>query len=915
MTIRNLDGLFRPRSIAVVGPSRLPAPVLDRLLAKLIAPPRAPRTTLVALPPSEVAPALQRLERPELLSQGSTDLAFYVGTPENAPETIAALGAHGCRVVVLLAASYDEWPPALASAALQAARRNMVRIIGPGSIGVQAPGAGLDGSLMGVAAPKGDLGLISRSGAIINATLAVASARGFGFSNIVSLGQKTDVDVGDLLDWMAADGRTRAILVHLETVTYPAKFLSAARAAARTKPVIVIRAGAGGRQLTTALTHAGRLTDPDAVFAAALARAGVLAVADIDEMLDAAETVSRYRSSSGRGLAVVANGRSLGAIAADRLAYRRGRLAVPEETTLEKLAPLVRPLARPANPAILADDAAADHVGAAVAAFLADHDTNGVLTIVAPGAFSSTAEAAEEIAKATEAHRKRNLKAKPVLAVVPDATPDTRRRLSAAGVLVRDGTGAAIDSFLHLSRYAEGQEQLMETPPSMPDTLEFDTGRARAIVEGAQARGSDWLSSAETSELLSIYGVPLLSSVTVADVEAAVEAATRLFAEGARRLVVKLEAPAISSKTAVSGLRTGLATPEEVRVAAGILLRRVDEDPILKPLVSGLVIQPMADIAKGLELLAGIADDPVYGPVVMLARGGTGAEAIGDRVVDLPPLDLALAGRMLARTRLYSRLLKDPKFAKVDREPLIQILVKLSQMAVDLEGIAELEIDPLTVDSEGIRALDARTRVRPASARTGRGVNPRLVIRPYPRELERIVTLKDGSHMFVRPVRPEDEPVFKDLFEHVSADDLRLRFFAPVREFSHAFLARLTQLDYARAMEFAAFEVDTGTLLGGVRLHCDPDHGSGEYAVLVRSDLKGKGLGWVLMSLIIDYARADGINTITGEVLRENHPMLDLCRSLGFVVHPSPDDDAVMEVVLDLTSPSEVLKTAPGVSH
>lgn len=913
MTIRNLDGLFRPRSVAVVGPSPLPAAVLDRLLAKLVAPPRAPRVTLVGLEPSEAAPALQRVDNPDHLAQGAADLAFYVGTPEAAADTVAALGARGCRVVVLTAPSYAEWPAPLVKATLQAARRHTVRLIGPGSIGVQAPAVGLDGSLMGLAAPKGDLGLISRSGAIINATLAVASARGFGFSSVISLGQKTDVDVGDLLDSMAADGRTRAILIHLESVTHPAKFLSAARAAARTKPVIVIRAGSGGRQSATALTHAGRLADPDAVFAAALARAGVLSVTDIDEMLDAAETVSRYRSTSGRRLGVVANGRSLGAIAADRLAYRHGRLAVPEEATLEKLAGLVRPMAQPANPAILADDAAADHVGTAVSAFLADHGTDGVLAVVAPGAFSSTPDAAEAIAKAAEANRKRNLKAKPVLAVMPDASQESRRRLSAAGVLVRDGSGAAIDSFLHLSRYAEGQEQLMETPPSMPDTLEFDTARARAIIEAGQARGDDWLTTDETAELLTIYGVPLLPSVTVTDVEAAVVEATRLFADGARRLVVKLEAPAISSKTAISGLRTGLATPEEVRVAAGILLRRVEEDPILQPLVSGLVIQPMADIAKGLELLAGIADDGVFGPVVMLARGGTGAEAIGDRVVDLPPLDLALAGRMLARTRLYSRLLRDPKFATVDREPLMQILVKLSQMAADLEGIAELEIDPLMMSGDGIVALDARTRIRPAATRTGRGVNPRLVIRPYPRELERIVSLKDGSHLFVRPVRPEDEPAFKDLFEHVTADDLRLRFFAPVREFSHAFLARLTQLDYARAMAFAAFEVETGTLLGGVRLHCDPDHGSGEYAVLVRSDQKGKGLGWVLMGLIIDYARADGINTITGEVLRENHPMLDLCRSLGFTVHPSPDDDAVMEVVLDLTSPADDLKAAPGV--
>jgi acetyltransferase len=320
--------------------------------------------------------------------------------------------------------------------------------------------------------------------------------------------------------------------------------------------------------------------------------------------------------------------------------------------------------------------------------------------------------------------------------------------------------------------------------------------------------------------------------------------------------------------------------------------------------IEGFAVQSMVPREGGRELIAGITDDPLFGPVIVFGRGGTAVEVIDDKAIGLPPLDMKLADDLIARTRVARTLGAYQGVPAANREDVARTLVKLAQMAVDLPELQDVDLNPLIADESGVIALDARMRIARPSQGRKRGPNPRLAIKPYPKEWERSLTLNGGWKVDVRPVRPDDAPLYGPFFAAVTHEDLRLRFFAPVKDFSDAFVAKLTHLDYSRAMAFAAIEHDTGQLLGVVRLHADADHREGEYAILLRSDLKGRGLGWALMRLIIEYARQDGLETISGQILRENTTMLSMCEALGFTAHGDPDDPDLKVVTLDLSTHS-----------
>ena len=317
--------------------------------------------------------------------------------------------------------------------------------------------------------------------------------------------------------------------------------------------------------------------------------------------------------------------------------------------------------------------------------------------------------------------------------------------------------------------------------------------------------------------------------------------------------------------------------------------------------ILGVTVFPMILRPKARELIVGVADDPTFGPVIAFGQGGTAVEVISDKALALPPLDLALARTLIARTRV-SRILKAYRNVPAADERAVELLlVKLAQLVADFPEIREIDLNPVLADETGVIAVDARVSVAPfAKPRRGERGNPRFAIKPYPTEWQRHMKLRDGTAILVRPIRPEDEPLYVPFFAAVTAADLRLRFFAPVKEFSHTFIARFTQIDYARAMAFIAIEEATGAMLGVVRLHADADYASGEYAILVRSDLKGRGLGWLLMQLIIEYARAEGIRSIHGEVLQENTTMLDMCRQLGFQVATDSQEPSCVAVTLSL---------------
>ena len=422
--------------------------------------------------------------------------------------------------------------------------------------------------------------------------------------------------------------------------------------------------------------------------------------------------------------------------------------------------------------------------------------------------------------------------------------------------------------------------------------------QARQIVATALANGRQWLDPVEIARLFEAYQIPMVPTFAAADAEQAVARASALFAQGAT-VVLKILSPDIVHKSDVGGVVLNLTSADAVRKATADILARAKS---LRPQarIAGVMVQAMVVRPKARELILGLADDPTFGTVVVFGHGGTAVEIINDKALALPPLDLPLARDLIERTRV-SRLLRAYRdVPAVQPDAVATVLVKLAQMAADIPEIRELDINPLLADETGVLAVDARVAVGQTKRKFAGSGPANFAVRPYPSQWQRHLEVKNGWRVFVRPIRPEDEPRIHEFLRHVTNQDLRLRFFAPMKEFSHAFIARLTQLDYARAMAFVAFDEITNELVGVVRIHSDSIYENGEYAILLRSDLKGRGLGWTLMQLIIEYAKSEGLKRISGQVLQENSAMLNMCRELGFAVKSDATDPALCDVTLEL---------------
>ncbi len=452
---------------------------------------------------------------------------------------------------------------------------------------------------------------------------------------------------------------------------------------------------------------------------------------------------------------------------------------------------------------------------------------------------------------------------------------------------------------MHLVRHVRAQEELIATPPSLPEDFAPDLARARAAVGRALAAGRIWLDALEAADVLAAYAIPAPEIAVARDpAEAAKLAQPMLAAHGA--VAIKIRSPDITHKSDVGGVRLGLRDANEVRAETAAMFERVRG---IKPQarMDGVLIQPMINRPNARELIAGIADDPVFGPVILFGAGGIAVQVMKYSALTLPPLTLRLAQDLIKRTRVSWLLDAYRDRQAADRDAVALVLVKLAQLAADLPEVRELDVNPLLADESGVIALDVRIAVAPLPASARRPVtNPRFAIRPYPREEERRFSMRDGTDLWVRPVRPEDEPKLAQFFASLAPHDLRQRFFAPVKEMPHKVVARFTQIDYARVMVFLALSAADNALLGIVQLHADPDGENGEYAVLVRSDLKGRGLGWQLMRVMIEYARARGLREVTGQVLRENATMLAMCAELGFRIADDPQEKAVAVVSLPL---------------
>ncbi len=888
-----LTSLFEPKSIAIIGASETAGSIGSTMVRNVIDDGFPGRLFLVNPRHNKVF-GMEAYASVEDIPQ-RLDLAVVCTRAETVPEIIDACGRAGTRNAIIISGGFAEMGPrgaSLARAMLESARRHNVRLLGPNCLGLIRPGSCVNVTYTHSSANPGTVGLISQSGALCTAILDWALPNNVGFSNVVSLGAESDVDFGEVLDYMVADPRTENIFLYIEGIKNARRFMSALRAAARCKPVLLIKGGRNPAGKQAALSHSGALLGSDDVFDAALRRAGVVRLGNVGQMFAAAQALFSHFRPRGNRLMIVTNGGGIGVLAADHAADIGIPLAGMSEVTLKHLNEALPPTWSKANPIDLVGDADPARYATAITACLEDDGVDGVLAILAPQAMADptqTARTVIEVAKKTD---------KPLVTcwMGEEQVKEARLLFRGAGIPTFRTTDPAVELFSHISNYYRNQQLLMQAPASISDHTPPRLESARLVIESALAEGRKTLNEMESKALLAAFRIPIAQTVVARSPSEAMVLAEEM----GLPVVMKIDSPQITHKLDSGGVRLNLNALAAVRDAYNQIIDEVKKN---RPdaVVHGIAIEPMIQKTNGRELMVGMTKDPIFGPTVIFGPGGAGVEACGrDRAVALPPLNRFLVADMLASTRTSARLGEFRNMPPVSMEALEAVLLRVSEMVCELPWIQELDINPLIVDENGAVAVDARVVIDNLSLTAGR--YDHMVIHPYPSHLVTEYQTKDGRNVVIRPISPEDGDLEQEFVKNLSAETKYFRFMNTLRELSQAQLVRLTQIDYDREMAFVALtEVDGRQIEVGVaRYAMNPDGESCEFAVVVADDWQGKGLARRLMGVIIDTARSRGIKFMNGDFLAENRRMIKFVSGLGFVLSPHPEDPGLKRGVLAL---------------
>ncbi|MGY3896541.1 bifunctional acetate--CoA ligase family protein/GNAT family N-acetyltransferase [Aeromonas enterica] len=841
-----LDRLFKPQSIAVIGASTNPQKAGHVVIRHLLA--GQFKGPILPVSPHNRAIA-GVLAYPDISSLPvSPDLAIICTKRERVLPLIEELGKKNAGAAIILAADFSMQERAQLQ---QLSRQYGIRLLGPNSMGMLLPGQGINASFSPIAAKPGQVAFLSQSAAVSTTILDWAKQHELGFSAFISLGDHCDIDFGQLLDQLSRDGTTRAILLYMDKLHDARHFLSAARAASRNKPILVLKSG----------RH-----DPanglDNVYDAAIRRAGMLRVRDTHELFAAVETLSHSLTLKGERLAIISNGRGLANMAIDKLLERGGKLAMP--------------------PRDIGSDADIAAYRQALETLLQGDEADAILLIHAPSLTARGAELARSLIDYVKQHpRARRFNILTNWAGEYSAQ-EGRRLFSEAGFPTYRTPESAVAAFMHMVEYRRNQKQLMETPASLQgDKLNVEL--CQQLIRQALERKQLTLDTHLVHPILQAAGLSTLPTWIVSD---AIEA-TLTAEQIGYPVAVKLRSPDILHKSAVHGVMLNLRTSAEVAQAADAILDRVRQhDPGAR--IEGLLVQRMARRSGGLELRIRLQQDPIFGPVILLGESGAEPQ---EMMAALPPLNQALARYQIIGALKSRKIREQATPEKLDIDALGQVLCQLSELLLAFPEIQELDLHPLQACGAEMVILDASLTLMPVV----QGLNT-LAIRPYPTELEEGAWLKDQNHVLLRPIRPEDEPAHKQFVLKVSDEDRYKRFFADVGELGHEELARMTQIDYDREMAFVAVGQDgalSQQILGVVRAISNPDLSDAEFAILVRSDLKGLGLGKLMMEKIVRYARERGIGQLSGMTMPSNRGMINLARRLGFKIDIQLEDGVV----------------------
>lgn len=895
MTIRNLEYMFKPSSVALIWTDQEYSAYGEVILKNLAAGGFGGEIFSVH-PEKRTIAGIPAFKNPDEMPH-APDLAVIARPRKEVPDLINQLGGKGTRAAVLISYGFgeggDDEGKAYRDLTLKASNPYLLRIIGAGSLGLIAPAKGINASYAHIYPKSGNVAFVAQSGTLLSSVLDWAIYRNIGFSHLVSLGDMLDVDFGDMLNYLSLDGHTRAILMYVEHVTSARKFMSAARAAARLKPVIVVKSGRHPEGAKAAESHTGAMAGMDAVYDAVFRRSGILRVNDIAALFDAAQTLSAASRVGGNRLAILTNGGAIGVMATDTLIEKKGRLALLGDDTLAKLDEILPHPWSHGNPVDIGGDADGKRYAQALEILLEDKGINAVMVLNCPSAISSSTEAAHEVIQTVKKNVYAVRNCQILTSWLGDGVAQEARKTFAENKIpTYDTPTEAVRGFMQLVRYKNSQEMLMQIPPTIAEDFVPDTEQTKSIIENALKRGQRWLNEAESKQVISSYGIPVVKTL-VAKTPGEVG---MLVGKIGCPAVLKILSSDIRHKPHFSGFVLDVETPAIVEETAVAMLERIHKSMPAAD-ISGFTVQPMVHLKNARELIMGMVLDHQFGPVIIFGHGGSYAEIIKDFAMGLPPLNMHLAKEIISQTAI-SRLMEPYRGVPgADMEAIALTLVKLSQLVCDISHVLEVEINPIIADEHGVLALDARIKV----GEPNKAADKRLAIRPYPKELEETITLPDSTELLLRPIRPEDGPAFQELHARLSPEEIRFRFLHPMKGLSTDLTARLTQIDYDREMALVLTRKPGGPeILGVVRITADPNIDKAEFAIVIRRDMTGQGLGPMLLRRIIDYSKSRGIRYIYGEVLTDNRSMLKLAEVLGFKKRPVPDDPGVMHVSLNL---------------
>ncbi len=887
-----LDHLFHPASIAVFGASDHPDSVgavvyrnlLEGRFAGSVHAINPKYTTVRGQPCHE---SIDRLNQP-------VDLVVIATPARTVPDILRSCGHHHVKAAIVLSAGFGERErtgKGLERALIEEARRAELRLLGPNCLGLMRPPLGLNATFSNNVATAGSLAMISQSGALCTAILDWASSHGIGFSLVVSVGSAADVDFGDVLDYLALDPTTRSILIYVEGLRDARRFMSGLRAAARVKPVIVIKAGRHAESSRAAMFHTGALVGSDDVFSAALERAGVVRAHTIEQLFAAAQLLSSSSRITGDRLAIITNAGGPAVMATDCAVERGIRLSAISENLMTELDGCLPDHWSHNNPIDILGDAMPDRYRATVAACIADEGVDGVLAMLAPQAMSQPTEAAQAAIEAAATSTK------PLLACwLGERQVEQGRRLFAdARIPSFVNPETAIEAFGYLVEYQRNQRMLMQTPGPLAELEPPDIEGAQMIIEGALATRRNLLTPMETRAILEAFHVPTIPALIAHSPNEALAAAECL----GFPVAMKISSPDLIHKSDVDGVRLNVESAESVRHVYNDLIDGVTRTrPDIR--LEGISVEKMYRHPHGRELFVGVIQDSIFGPVISFGAGGTAVEVLRDRAIALPPLNEHLAHMLIGKTRVAGLLGAFRNLAPIHEQALIRVLLRLSEMVCELPQILALDINPLIADTQGVCALDSRMIVqyRPP----GRRRYDHMAIHPYPSNWASHFQLEDGCEITIRPIRPEDAEIESEFVRRLSEEARYFRFMQSLRELSQELLVRFTQLDYHRELALIATTVVDGkeTEVGVARFFPNPDAVSAEFAIVVADDWQQHGVGTRLMGVLIEAAREKGFTRLEGAVLAQNAKMLQFTEKLGFTTTEMPDDPAVVLVVKTL---------------